>query len=72
VGLSLPRILGGAVIIETIFQWPGMGMLSFRATMFRDYPLLMGILLVSTVMVLLSNLITDIGYAMVDPRIRYD
>jgi peptide/nickel transport system permease protein len=72
IGLSLPQLLGGAVIIETIFQWPGMGMLSYKSTTTRDYPMLMGILLVSATMVLVSNLITDIAYAFVDPRIRYD
>lgn len=72
IGVSLPQLLGGAVIVETIFQWPGFGMLSYRATTTRDYPMLMGILLVSAVMILFSNLITDIAYAFVDPRIRYD
>jgi len=72
VGFSLPQLLGGAVIIETIFQWPGMGMLSYKSTTARDYPMLMGVLLVSTTMVLISNLITDAAYAFVDPRIRFD
>jgi peptide/nickel transport system permease protein len=72
IGLSIPQLLGGAIIIETIFQWPGMGMLGWRATTTRDYPTLMGITLLSATMILLSNLITDIGYAVADPRIRYD
>ena len=72
VSLSLPSLLGGTVIIETIFQWPGMGMLGYRATTTRDFPILMGLLLMTTVAILLSNLIADIGYAMADPRIRYD
>lgn len=72
VTLSLPQLLGGAVIVETIFQWPGMGMLGYRATTTRDYPMLMGILLVSAVMILLSNLLADILYGVADPRIRYD
>ena len=71
-GLQFGALLGGAVIVETIFQWPGMGMLGYKATTTRDYPMLMGILLVSTIMILLSNLIADIAYAWVDPRIRYD
>lgn len=70
--LSLPGLLGGAVITETIFQWPGMGMLSWKATTTRDYPMLMGITLLSATMILVSNLIADLVYAMVDPRIRYD
>ena len=65
-------LLGGAIIVETIFQWPGMGMLGWRATTTRDYPVLMGITLLSATMILISNLITDLGYAVADPRIRYD
>jgi len=72
VALSLPQLLGGTVIIETIFQWPGMGMLGWKATTTRDYPILMGITLISAIMILLSNLIADIAYAVVDPRIHYD
>ena len=72
VGLSLPSLLGGTVITETIFQWPGMGMLGWKATTTRDYPILMGITLISATMILLSNLIADMAYAVVDPRIRYD
>jgi peptide/nickel transport system permease protein len=72
VGLSIPQLLGGAIIVETIFQWPGMGMLGWKATTTRDYPLLMGITLVTATMILVSNLITDIAYGVADPRIRYD
>jgi len=71
-GLSIPSLLGGAVIVETIFAWPGMGSLSVSATNQRDYPLLMGCVSVAAFMVLISNLLTDIAYAFVDPRIRYD
>jgi peptide/nickel transport system permease protein len=71
VGLSLPTLLGGAVITEQIFQWPGMGTLAIRAVNSRDYPLLMGVILVTSSMVLLSNLIADILYGIADPRIRY-
>jgi peptide/nickel transport system permease protein len=69
---SLPNLLGGAVITETIFQWPGMGMLSWRATITRDYAMLMGVTLISAVMILVSNLIADLAYAWADPRIHYD
>jgi peptide/nickel transport system permease protein len=72
IGLAIPQLLGGAIIIETIFQWPGMGMLSWRATTTRDYPILMGVTLISALMILISNLITDISYAIADPRIRYE
>ena len=72
IGLSLPTLLVGAVYIETIFQWPGMGMLFIRAVNQRDNPMLMGVVLVTSVAVLVSNLLVDITYASVDPRIRYD
>jgi peptide/nickel transport system permease protein len=69
-GMSLPEILSGAVITETIFQWPGMGMLAVRAVAARDYPLILGTILVTATMVLLSNLLADLLYAAADPRIR--
>ena len=72
VSQSLPHLLGGAVITETIFQWPGMGTLSWRATLTRDYTLLMGITLISATTILLSNLLADLAYAWTDPRIRYE
>ncbi|MFT5193246.1 MAG: peptide/nickel transport system permease protein [Cellvibrionaceae bacterium] len=72
VTLSLPQLLGGAIIVETIFQWPGMGMLGWRATTTRDYPILMGVTLISALMILLSNLLADLLYGVVDPRIRYE
>jgi peptide/nickel transport system permease protein len=69
-GLTLPEILSGAVITETIFQWPGMGMLAVRAVAARDYPLILGTILVTATMVLVSNLLADLLYAAADPRIR--
>ncbi|MCB2203754.1 ABC transporter permease [bacterium] len=71
-GLSLPFLLGGAVIVETVFAWPGMGKLTVDAIFARDYPLIIACTLVSGVMVIVGNLMADILYAMVDPRIRYD
>ncbi len=71
IGLSLPELLSGAVITETIFQWPGMGLLAIRAVNSRDYPLVLGVILVTAIMVLISNLISDLCYAIADPRIRY-
>jgi peptide/nickel transport system permease protein len=71
VGLSLPELLSGAVITETIFQWPGMGLLAMRAVNARDYPLVLGVILVTACMVLISNLISDLCYAVADPRIRF-
>lgn len=71
VGLTLPELLSGAVITETIFSWPGMGMLAMNAVTGRDYPLILGIILFTAGLVLISNLITDLFYAVADPRIRY-
>jgi peptide/nickel transport system permease protein len=71
-GLALPTLIGGSFVIETIFSWPGIGMLGYTAILQRDYPLQMGIALMSALAVLLANLLTDITYAVVDPRIRYE
>lgn len=70
-GLSLPFLLGGAVIVETVFSWPGMGKLTVDAIFARDYPVIIACTLVSGVMVIVGNLVADILYAFVDPRIRY-
>ncbi len=72
VGLTLPNVFGGAVITETIFQWPGIGMLYIQAVRARDFNLTMGISFFSALLILLSNLLTDMAYAWVDPRIRYE
>jgi peptide/nickel transport system permease protein len=71
IGLSLPALFGGSVIVETIFAWPGMGQMAITAVTQRDYPVLMGVALVTSVAVLISNLLADIAYAWADPRIRY-
>lgn len=72
VGLQLPRLVGGAAITETVFAWPGMGSLAVRAAFERDYPMIMGITLVVSSVVALSNLLVDIVYVYLDPRIRYE
>lgn len=71
VALDLPYIISGAVFIETIFSWPGMGLLYYQSALQRDYPVLMAILIISGITIILSNLLADIGYAYLDPRIRY-
>ena len=71
-GLSLPFLLGGATIIETIFAWPGMGRLAVGAVTGRDYPLIMATMLIAAVLTVLGNLLADITYAWVDPRVSYD
>lgn len=72
IGLDIPYLIGGTVIIEFIFAWPGMGTYSLGAITARDYPVIMGVNFMVALVVLLSNLITDITYALVDPRIRYE
>ncbi|MDQ5984485.1 MAG: Dipeptide transport system permease protein DppB [Syntrophus sp. SKADARSKE-3] len=69
-GLSIPGLIGGSVIFETIFAIPGMGQLFYMAVMSRDYPTVMGILFIGAILTLLGNLIADVSYALADPRIR--
>lgn len=69
-GLSIPALIGGSVIFESIFAIPGMGRLFYDSVMARDYPVIMGILVIGAILTLLGNLIADISYAWVDPRIR--
>jgi peptide/nickel transport system permease protein len=70
-GLSVPGLIGGSVIFESIFSIPGMGKLFFDSVMARDYPVIMAILFLSAVLTLLGNMLADISYAVIDPRIRY-
>ena len=72
VALELPFLFSGAIVTETIFTWPGMGRLFIQSVDSRDYFVLMGLLLVTSVLVLVANLVADVVYAIVDPRIRYD
>jgi peptide/nickel transport system permease protein len=69
-GLTLPYLFGGSVLIETIFAWPGMGRLIVDSIFQRDYPLVMATSFVIAVMVVAGNLLADVLYAVVDPRIR--
>ncbi len=70
--LNLSGLFSGAVITETIFAWPGIGRMFVQAMFSRDYPLLMGILLLGSLMVVVFNLVADVVYGLLDPRIRYD
>jgi len=72
VGLDIPLLLGGAIVTESIFAWPGMGRLFLDHVSRADTPVVMGILMLISVAVVLSQLVTDIVYAWLDPRIRYD
>ncbi len=71
-GLQLPTLLSGALVTETVVTWPGMGRMFLDSIGSRDYPSVMGILMFSAVLVLLGNLLADLGYALADPRIRLD
>ena len=70
VGMSIPSIVGGAVVTEQVFGWPGIGSLMVTAINGRDYPVIMGVCLLSAIVVLAANLITDILYALADPTIQ--
>jgi peptide/nickel transport system permease protein len=72
VALDMPLLIAGSLYVEILFSWPGMGRLYYQAAMDRDYPILMAILTLGTVAVVLSNLIADLVYAYLDPRIHYD
>ncbi|OGL42224.1 MAG: diguanylate cyclase [Candidatus Schekmanbacteria bacterium GWA2_38_9] len=69
-GFSIPGLIGGSVIFETIFAIPGMGQLFYMSVMARDYPVIMGILVIGAVLTMIGNLVADISYAVADPRIR--
>ncbi len=69
-GLILPGLIGGSVIIESIFSWPGMGRMAYEAILARDYPIILTVNFISAVLVLIGTFISDILYLIVDPRIR--
>ena len=71
IGMQIPTLFGGAIIIEQIFSWPGLGLITMNAITNRDYPVIMGVCLLTAIVVLVSNLLTDIVYALVDPTIQY-
>ena len=70
IGLSIPNLVGGAFITETVFSWPGLGLLGVTSIFSFDYPIIMAITLLSSIMLILGNLLADILYSVVDPRIR--
>jgi len=71
IGLQFGTLLGGAVLTETVFAWPGIGRLLVDSIFFRDFPVVQGVVLLIAVAFIVVNLITDLVYAVVDPRIRY-
>jgi peptide/nickel transport system permease protein len=70
-GLILPSLLSGSVIVEQIFAWPGLGRLYFEAVLARDYPLILGMSFVTALATLAATLVADLLYAAADPRVRY-
>lgn len=70
--LDLPYIFGGAIFVEILFAWPGMGRLYYQAALDRDYPILLAVLIIGAGFIILSNLLADIVYAYLDPRIRFE
>ena len=69
-GGSLPNLFGGSVVIESVFSWPGIGRMAVDAAFSRDYPILMGLLLILATLVALGNLLSDLAYGVIDPRIK--
>ncbi len=71
VGLAIPYVLSGSLVVEALFDFPGVGLLFYNAAQDRDYPVLLGVLLVITVATVLGNLMADVAYGVLDPRVRY-
>ncbi len=69
-GLQFGNVRAGAILVETVFNWPGLGRLAFEAVLRRDYPTVLGVLLFASVVVLVMNQLTDLAYRLVDPRIK--
>lgn len=72
IGLDLPLLFSGALFTETIFSWPGMGRLFYQSALRRDYTVLMAIVMLTSALIVIANLLADVAYALVDPRITYD
>jgi peptide/nickel transport system permease protein len=72
IGLQLGSLFSGAILTETIFSWPGIGQLIVDRVLARDYPMVQGVVLVATLLYVLINLVTDVCYVYLDPRIRYE
>jgi peptide/nickel transport system permease protein len=72
VGLLIPQFIGGSYITETVFGWPGIGRLGVNAIFQRDYAVVMGVTMLSSLIVIVANMLTDLAYAFINPRIRYE
>ena len=71
-GMEIPLLMGGAVVTEQVFSWPGLGNLMLKSISSRDYPVIMGVTIITAVAVLVFNLLTDLIYGVLDPRIRHN
>jgi peptide/nickel transport system permease protein len=71
-GLSLPTLVAGAIFIEVVFNYPGMGLAFYNAALNVDYQVLLGFTLIATLATIVGNLLADVGYAVLDPRVRYN
>jgi peptide/nickel transport system permease protein len=69
-GIQAGQLIGGSILVETVFAWPGIGRLAFDALLARDYPVLLGVFLCTSVLVIAFNLITDLLYVVIDPRVE--
>ena len=70
--LDFPYMFAGSLYVELLFSWPGMGRLFYDAATFRDYPVMLAIVIISSGIIIFSNLMADIAYGLLDPRVRYD
>jgi peptide/nickel transport system permease protein len=71
-GLSLPVLVAGAIFVEVVFNYPGMGLAFYTASLNVDYQVLLGFTLIATLATIVGNLLADVGYAVLDPRVRYN
>ena len=72
IALDLPSLFAGALFVETIFSWPGMGRLFWEAARGRDYPVLLGVILINAGVIVMANIVADLLYSVIDPRVRYE
>jgi len=72
IALDLPSLFAGALFVETIFSWPGMGRLFWDAANGRDYPVLLGVVMITAVLIIACNILADLSYGWLDPQVKYE
>jgi peptide/nickel transport system permease protein len=72
IALDLPSLFAGALFVETIFSWPGMGRLFWDAARGRDYPVLLGVVMITAVLIIAANILADLAYGLLDPQVKYE